>query len=147
MVANGTNMTTNQFNPTNTLFLLRALVGTLILATNIFIFYIFHCKKSLIKVPPNLLILSLSLCHFLTGVIFWCTTIMKTLLMFQKPTNESFKYRIMVDILMVFFVKATILHLSGLTIDRYISLFYVLRYKALVTSKSLKTFIVLAWII
>ena len=53
----------------------------------------------------------------------------------------------MVDILMVFFVKATILHLSGLTVDRYISLFYVLRYKALVTSKSLKTFIVLAWII
>ena len=72
---------------------------------------------------------------------------MKTLLMFQKPTNESFKYRIMVDILMVFFVKATILHLFGLTVDRYISLFYALRYKALVTSKNLKTFIVLAWII
>ena len=48
---------------------------------------------------------------------------------------------------MAFTVKAIVIHLCGITLDRFISIFYALRYKAIVTVKNLHIFIALAWFI
>ena len=129
------------------LFAPKIIVFLLIIFINLFIFYIFHRKRTLIRIPSNRLILSLSVCHLLCGFVFLFQIIIYALPSFEELRPENFKYRILVDILMAFTVKAIVIHLCGITLDRFISIFYALRYKAIVTVKNLHIFIALAWFI
>ena len=129
------------------LFAPKIIVFLLIIFINLFIFYIFHRKSTLIRIPSNRLILSLSVCHLLCGFVFLFQIIIYALPSFEELRPENFKYRILVDILMAFTVKAIVIHLCGITLDRFISIFYALRYKAIVTVKNLHIFIALAWFI
>ena len=129
------------------LFAPKVIVFLLIIFINLFIFYIFHRKRTLIRIPSNRLILSLSVCHLLCGFVFLFQIIIYALPSFEELRPENFKYRILVDILMAFTVKAIVIHLCGITLDRFISIFYALRYKAIVTVKNLHIFIALAWFI
>ena len=129
------------------LFAPKIIVFLLIIFINLFIFYIFHRKRTLMRIPSNRLILSLSVCHLLCGFVFLFQIIIYALPSFEELRPENFKYRILVDILMAFTVKAIVIHLCGITLDRFISIFYALRYKAIVTVKNLHIFIALAWFI
>ena len=129
------------------LFAPKIIVFLLIIFINLFILYIFHRKKTLIRIPSNRLILSLSVCHLLCGFVFLFQIIIYALPSFETSRPENFKYRILVDILMAFMVKAIVIHLCGITLDRFISIFYALRYKAIVTVKNLHIFIAFAWLI
>ena len=56
-------------------------------------------------------------------------------------------YRILLDVYETFLVKTLIFHLCGLTLDRYIGLFYALRYNAIVTAENVKRYIVVSWFV
>ena len=148
MASNKSNITSNKMAEyEELLFAPKIIVFLLIIFINLFIFYIFHRKRTLIRIPSNRLILSLSVCHLLCGFVFLFQIIIYALPSFEELRPENFKYRILVDILMAFTVKAIVIHLCGITLDRFISIFYALRYKAIVTVKNLHIFIALAWFI
>lgn len=148
MASNKSNITSNKMAEyEELLFAPKIIVFLLIIFINLFIFYIFHRKSTLIRIPSNRLILSLSVCHLLCGFVFLFQIIIYALPSFEELRPENFKYRILVDILMAFTVKAIVIHLCGITLDRFISIFYALRYKAIVTVKNLHIFIALAWFI
>ena len=116
----------------------------LIVTTNTFIFYVFfRNKRCLMRTPSTLLILSLSISHYLTGFALLGHVI--TAPLFYNPTIQNIKYRIMMDIFFVFCVKATLLHLFDIALDRFISTFYPLHYKAVVTVKKLSACILFTW--
>ena len=144
VVPNITNSTGPALLAANELFVPQVIIILLILITNIFMFYVFfNNKNTLIQTPSNRLIISLSVSHFLAGLVL----LGKTLLQFQIRRIKSSKYYILIDILMTFCVKATLLHLCGITLDRSISLFYALRYKAIVTKRKLTGYITFTWVI
>ena len=146
MASNKSNITSNKMAEyEELLFAPKIIVFLLIIFINLFIFYIFHRKRTLIRIPSNRLILSLSVCHLLCGFVFLFQIIIYALPSFEELRPKNFKYRILVDILMVFTVKAIVIHLCGITLDRFISVFYALRYKAIVTVKNLHVFIAFAW--
>ena len=144
-VTNGTDLGSS---PENKLLVPQIIVGLLILSTNIFIFYVFFNNKNFLKkTTSNRLILSLSVSHFLTGLVFLGKVIITPMLHFPVLKIENAKYVIIVDILMAFCIKATLLHLCGITLDRFISLFYALRYNVIVTVKKLNAYITFVWVI
>ena len=144
IVPNVTNSTGPTLLAANELFVPKVIIILLILITNVFMFYlVFNNKNTLIQAPSNLLIISLSVSHFLAGLVL----LGKTLLKSQVHRTKSAKYRIIMEILMTFCVKATLLHLCGITFDRSISLFYALRYNAIVTKKKLTSYIIFTWLI
>ena len=144
---NVTNSTVPGSSADKKLLVAQIIVGLLILSTNIFIFYVFFNNKNLLKqTTSNRLILSLSVSHFLAGLVFLGKVIITPLLHFPVFKIENYKYGIMVDILMTFCVKAILLHLCGITFDRFISLFHALRYKAIVTVKKVNAYITLVWV-
>ena len=118
----------------------------LILTTNTFIFYVFFRNKSpCMRTPSIHLILSLSISHFLTGVAILGKVIIIRLSLLYDLAIEDRKYEIMGDIFMTFCIKATLLHLCGIALDRFISIFYPLHYKAIVTVKRLNACILFTW--
>ena len=122
----------------------RSLVILLILTTNTSIFYVFFRNKSpCMRTPSIRMILCLSISHFLTGLAILGNVIEDSL--FYYPAIENAKYLIMVDIFMAFCQKATLLHLCGIALDRFISIFYPLHYKAIVTVKRLNACILFTW--
>ena len=122
----------------------RSVVILLILTTNTFIFYVYFRNKSpCMRTPSIRLILSLSVSHFLTGLAILGKVITDLLLYY--PMIEQVKYLIMVDIFMAFCKKATLLYLCGIALDRFISIFYPLHYKAIVTVKRLNYYILFTW--
>ena len=122
----------------------RCVVILLILTTNTFIFYVFFRNKSpCMRTPSIRLILSLSISHLLTGVAILGHVI--SLSLFYDQAIESLKYRIMADIFMAFCIKATLLHLCGIALDRLISIFYPLHYKVIATVKKINACILFTW--
>ena len=117
----------------------------LILTTNTFIFYVFFKnKRSLMQTPSIRLVLNLSISHYLTGLAILGKVI--PVRSFKKISRlEKWKYSIMIDIFMTFCVNAALLNLFGIALDRFISVFYPLHYKAVVTVKKLNVCILLTW--
>ena len=122
----------------------RCVVVLLILTTNTFIIYVFFRNKSpCIRTPSIRLILSLSISHLLTGVAILGRAISFSL--FYDREIESLKYRIMEKIFLTFCIKAILLHLCGIALDRFISIFYPLHYKVIVTVKKINAYILFTW--
>ena len=122
----------------------RCVVILLILTTNTFIIYVFfRNKSSCMRTPSVRLILSLSISHLLTEVAILGHTIRFPL--FYDREIESFKYCIMVNIFGTFCIKAILLHLCGIALDRFISIFYPLHYKVIVTVKKINAYILFTW--
>lgn len=57
----------------------------------------------------------------------------------------TIQYRIIIDIITTFFVKTDVMHLCGITLDRYLSIFYALRYQTVVNSKTIRRYIITSW--
>ena len=50
------------------------------------------------------------------------------------------------DIYEAFLVKTLLFHLCGLTLDRYVALFFALRYETIATHTNVRRFVVISWI-
>ena len=124
-------------------------ISILILATNTPVICLYCWKRRcLLKIQSNRLLLSLSICNFLSGIGIVFYTLRDLLPMFENPTTTlGYTYRIILDIYIAFLVMTNVMHLCGVTLDRYISLFYAFRYQCIVTKKSIKRYIIVAWVI
>ena len=125
----------------------RFIVSVIIIVMNS-IFISLYCwgKRKLLNMPSDRLLLSLAICDFLTGVGVILSAICNV---YHPPKyrdeNTDFIFRIIEDIYTVFLATTVVMHLCGITLDRYISLFYALKYKALVTNKSITCYIIVSW--
>jgi len=117
-------------------------ISILIFTINTLVLLLYYYKSSLLKKPSNRLLLSLSICDLANtiGLILITINIM-------VPDEFSITYRILVDIYEAFLVKTIVFHLCGLTLDRYIALFFALRYQAIVTCENVKQYIIISWIV
>lgn len=130
-----------------TYFVLKFIIGTIIIIFNTSVITLYLWKRRrLFCVPSNRLLLSLLACELLTGL-----TVILSALCNENPNCRNPKtkvvvtYRILLDVLTSFIVKTVVLHICGLTLDRYLSIFYALKYKSLVTTKAVVYYIMMSW--
>ncbi|XP_057297280.1 histamine H2 receptor-like isoform X1 [Hydractinia symbiolongicarpus] len=122
--------------------ILNVIIATLAIIMNSFVVFLFYYKRTLLNTPSNRLLLSLCICDFLAGVIVTCHCLIEF-----EIFNHCLAFRIVLDIFTTMLVESVIIHLCGITLDRFLSLFYALRYKDIVTRKKSLKFIASAWII
>ncbi|XP_066911639.1 melanocyte-stimulating hormone receptor-like [Clytia hemisphaerica] len=114
-----------------------------IIIINTFVFILFLMRPQLTKKPSNRLLHSLSVCDWMSGT----TVIIHVMIERSIFPHQSFAIRIGAEIYTTFIVGASVLHLLCITIDRALSLFYALRYKDIVTLKSIKRVVIGIWVI
>lgn len=127
----------------------KLVISALIIGLNSLVICIYCCKQRYFRYMPfNKFLVSLVVCDFQTGITVILTVIESTVphLMFPQ-TPSAYLFRILVDIYRAFLAKTIIFHLCGITLDRYLSLFYAYSYTSIVTSKSIKQYIFISWII
>ena len=118
-------------------------IGTLTLTANTLIVTVYCSSKFvLLKKPSNRLLFSLAVCDLATALGIFCVT-----LNIIFPDIFGLPYRVLVDIYEAFLVKTLVFHLCGLTLDRYIALFFALRYQAIVTNIRVKRYLVVSWLV
>jgi len=114
---------------------------------NGFVISLYIYRRQLLRNYSNRLLVSLSCCDFLSGVGILSRILIQALPVFkQRDCITCLKIRICIEILTTFLVECIVLHLCAITVDRFLSIFYSLRYKAIVTSKKLKFCIVFCWV-
>ena len=121
-----------------TIILLSIAVLIIVVNSKVICLYCWK-KKHILTIVHNRILLSLSICDLLTGV-----AVMVSAICHYRQTQD-YTYRILCDMFTTFLVKTSIMHLCGVTIDRYLSLFFALRYRALVTRKAVHLFISISW--
>ena len=126
---------------------IKVTIGFVIIAVNILVISLYCWKKrKLLTIPSNRLLLSLLICEFLTGIAVVMSAVCNIYPICRYPDKTHvFTYRIMVDIITTFLVKTVVIHLCGITLDRYISVFYALKYQSIVTKKAIKCYIIISW--
>lgn len=124
-------------------------VSLMVFAMNLAVVYRYCWKRrNLLNVASNRLLLSLSICDLLNSFAIMLFVLTHIFLNFQCPsTPGEYAYRILVDIYTTFLVKTTVMHLCGVALDRYLMMFYALKYHSIVTKRSIKRFITIAWCI
>ena len=95
-----------------------------------------------------ILLLSLWICNTMSGVSVILTSLNNLFPTFGQPNFlTALTFRIVVDIFATFIVIATVMHLCGITLDRYISLFYTYSYKTIVCVRTVRSYIGVSWIV
>lgn len=119
---------------------IRFLISAIIIFVNACIICVYCCSRhKLLAVLPNRLLLSLSVCELQTGL---AVILNATCDLHQTKPGV---YRIIMDIYTTFLVKTAVLHLCGITLDRYLSLFYALKYQSIVTKRTIKFYMYFSW--
>lgn len=125
----------------------RFIVSVIIIAVNS-LFVGLYCwrRRRLLKVPSDRLLFSLTICDFLTGISVTLSAICNVYrTLTDKGSSIGVTFRIMEDCYTLFLVISVVMHFCGVTIDRYIALFYALSYKSVVTTKSVNYYIAFSW--
>ena len=145
---NERNVTNAEYNASE-FIAANAVISALIYLVNGFLIIFFGCKRRLLlKTPSHRLLLSLAVCDFLQGVGINCQIIIQLYPKFKYPkTVMAVAYRICVDMYTTFLVNSVVMHFCGLTLDRYLSLFYALKYRSIVTAKFLNRYIMVTWLL
>ena len=141
---------TLQYSNSDVIFISGSLIISIFMVAANTLVMCLYCWKGrrLLNIQSNRLLLSLSICDFLSGIGVIFSALNNLLPIFENPTTTlGYTYRIIVDIYIAFLVKTNVMHLCGITLDRYISLFYAFRYHCIVTKKSIKRYIIAAWLI
>lgn len=103
----------------------------------------FFCReKKLRGTATKTLLFSLAICDLITGFIVCVQTVC-----YRWRQILRVEVVITVDSFRLFITKVYVMHLCGLTLDRYVSLFCALRYKAIVTKPRKLFYMILAWLI
>lgn len=123
-------------------------ISGLTLTASQFVFWFYQIKKKiLLKSPSSKLTISLLISQTLLGLAFMLTQVTYSVPALRLlQTRYAYTYRICVDIYKTFCVTVMLIHLCGSTFDRYLSLFYSYKYKAIVTCGNVSRFLVFAWI-
>ena len=112
-----------------------------VLSINLFVASLFYKKRSVLKTASNRLLLSLLVCDSLSGIN----------ILVQVTVHLLFKniaiVRLLTDIITAFLAHTSVLHLCGITLDRFIALFFALRYRQIVTIKTTMRYLQCAWLV
>lgn len=122
----------------------------LIIGINSLLIFIYCWKKRhLLSLPSNWILLSLWICNLCSGLSVVLISINYLFHELDHPTSNVFGvlYRIFVDIFSTFLVETLVMHLCGITLDRYISIFHALRYQSFVTARSVRRCIAVSWLV
>ena len=128
---------------------LNSVISVAAIIMNTFTLMLFNFKKFLARTAVNQVLLSLAICDFCSGLLVTLHIIGESH-MFPKSgdaCNSCIAFLILVDVLTTSLTISTMLHLTGVTIDRYISLFYALKYRKIVTGSRVRRYIVFIWVL
>ena len=115
---------------------------------NGFTITIFSVEKKLLDTVFNRVLLSLAVCDLISGILIAVDVHEHLTPSLRDLTSDSaIMLRVTTDIFSTALVDCAVLHLLGIAIDRYIGLFYALRYTEIVTEYLSKVFIASAWLI
>lgn len=138
---NMTSFESTSHDEPNIIFItMRLILSLLIIVVNTCIISIYCSRRRrTLTILPNRLLLSLSICELQTGFSILLNI---TCNMFR---SETLIYRVLTDIYTTFLVKTVVLHLCGITLDRWLSLFYAMTYQSIVTKKFISRFVMISW--
>ncbi|XP_047122357.1 C-C chemokine receptor type 5-like [Hydra vulgaris] len=134
--------TTKNSHQVEFLFLvINTLLCVIGLGTNLFIGIAFYKNRAALKTPSNRLVFSLLISDTLSGIN----------VMAQITISLKFKHIIVVrifdDIITAFLAYNVVLHLCGITLDRFIAVYFALKYKKIVTLTFITRYIKVAWLL
>ena len=116
------------------------------LLLNGFAIWIFTKNKTLLRVVSNKILLSLAVGDFLSGSVIGVHLLITLIPSLSSVTCRGcIVLRIFTDMSMTVLVNVDVLHMLGIATDRYLGLFYALRYEQMFTAKKAKVFITTAW--
>lgn len=125
------------------------IISTIVIVfTKILIGLFLWKRETLLKSPSNYLLFSLLKCNLFKGIAIALQTLTHICSSLRLPvTKHALIFRIFVDLYNSFIVCSMAMQLCGVTMDRYIALYYPYRYETLVTFKRINRYIVASWII
>ena len=127
--------------------IINGLIGSAIVLMNSFTISLFCYKTSLLRSSLNQMLLSLAVCDLASGLNTCLHVILiETPSLALDRCARCVTFRILADIFTTFLTVTTVFHLCGIAIDRYISLFYALRYQKIVTPSKVRKFLILSWV-
>lgn len=119
----------------------RFIISFLIISLNSLLLCCYCWKKRQIKkTASKQFLVSLAVCDLVIG-----TSVGFQAVCYYWKQMQYLEVRITLDVYQLFLKKVYVLHLCSLTLERYISLFYALRYKAVVTKRTVTWCIVGTW--
>lgn len=116
-----------------------------IILANILVLCVFKSDKKLLKrTPANSLLLSLAVNDLLTGLasLLQLLPYLNQQIFLEAALNH---FLIALDILIMFLSLNSVIHLCLLAAERYLSIFYALQFKGLVTTRRVRYCILSAW--
>ena len=116
---------------------------------NILVLLVFKSDVKLLKrTPANNLLLSLAINDLMTGLISLLQLLPFIISrMFHDDGMKKLHYRISLDISITLLSMNSVMHLCLLAAERYLSIFYALQFKGMVTTRRVRYCILLAWLI
>ena len=94
------------------------------------------------------MLISLAITDMLSGICLCIHQIGEAVPKLKKPTERTgFGFRVMVDVVTASVHISTMFHLCVITLDRYISVFWALNYKDIISDKVVKLSIAVIWVI
>lgn len=120
--------------------------AVVIILNSVFIITFLHRENQ--SSPSSLLLLSLSICDIMRGTGIALVLVAELNLDFKFPESPAaVAYRIFVDIFNAFTIKSSLIHLCGITGDRFIALSRSYTYKSIVSRSRVKRFIYVGWVV
>ena len=143
------NITTSEAEPSTEIFIgINCGIIILTFLINGFTIMIFSVQRSLLETVFNRVLLSLAVCDFISGIIMSIDIHENLTPSLRNLSNETaIIIRVTSDIFSAALVKCAVLHLLCIAIDRYIGLFYALRYTDIVTPHLANVSIISSWLL
>ncbi|XP_065641046.1 histamine H2 receptor [Hydra vulgaris] len=127
------------------------ILAFLIIFTNSFVMYLYWKNRTLRKTRGNISLISLSIADLMTGVsVFGHLLPFYYIILADCSTLYNYfkaSYFFFIDILTTGLTITSVLHLLLLSSERFVSLYYALRYTVIITKKRLIVLSLMAWII
>lgn len=137
------------FNPPY--HIMAAIIAFLIISINLFVMLLFVKNRALRRTPANYLLLSFSINDMLSGVSIVVHIVPFYYLLFNgcEESHRTFgsSYNIASGMISYSLLLVSIGHLLLLSSERFISLYYALRYQTLVTNFRIFTAAVIVWFV
>ncbi|XP_065673484.1 adenosine receptor A3-like [Hydra vulgaris] len=127
------------------------ILGFLIILANSFVMYLYWKNRTLRKTRGNILLISLSIADLTTGIVVFGHLLPFYYIILADCSTLYYyfkvSYFVSIDILTTSLTITSVLHLLLLSSERFVSLYYALRYTVIITKKRLIVLSLMAWII
>lgn len=123
---------------------LNALFAVVAILGNTVVFAVFY-RSELLRTPSNLILLSLSLCDFLVGLVTQPLFAAETALV-AANSSVACLFKDLYVIFLFAFSSSSMVHVCLISAERFVAIFYPFKHQRFVTKKRVVGFVVLFWI-